>query len=87
MKYKSPTLEEITTDNLVEHDRLLAQAPGSGAGNESEICPNCKGVGKVEKTNGWMLFMGKCKTCDGTGCVKEAKPQPNNRIDPTDCTK
>ena len=68
--------------NQQNRQASLAPARGSAAGVESEICPNCKGVGKVEKTNGWLLFMGKCRTCDGTGRVKEAKPQPNSKGEP-----
>jgi DnaJ-class molecular chaperone len=41
---------------------------------ESEVCGDCEGKGVVLKTNGWMLFDGKCKRCSGTGRIQTTKP-------------
>jgi DnaJ-class molecular chaperone len=46
----------------------------SVAGVESEVCGDCEGKGVVLKTNGWMLFDGKCKRCSGTGRIESTKP-------------
>lgn len=48
--------------------------PCSVAGVESEVCGDCEGKGVVLKTNGWMLFDGKCKRCSGTGRIEPTKP-------------
>lgn len=32
-----------------------------------ETCNECNSKGTVLKTNGWLLFDGKCKHCNGTG--------------------
>jgi len=65
------------------------QQPCCAAGNESETCPKCWGDGYVWKSD-YIVGMfhaadyspyEQCATCGGTGRVKKAKPQHNEKAD------
>lgn len=58
----------------IKAQHSFAEARGSVARVESEVCGDCEGSGVVLKTNGWMLFDGKCKRCSGTGRIEPTKP-------------
>jgi hypothetical protein len=52
----------------------------SDAGNESEVCPECRGL--CGKANAEVTVFYPCQRCDGNGSVNKAKPQPNSIIEP-----
>lgn len=52
-------------------------ARGSAAGVESEVCATCRGR-KLIIPMGYQGEPTDCPTCDGTGRVEKAKPQPND---------
>ena len=71
-----------TTLAELEAKYPLAAARGSDAGVESETtttCETCGGYGWHPNFDGHGTEIGtpQCETCDGTGRVEKAKPQPN----------
>ena len=83
-----PTCPQCQWGTKTNEQSSLASATGSAAGVESEKCPKCWGQGNVYKSD---YLLGKfypmdycpyevCKACNGSGLVKQAKPQPNEKL-------
>lgn len=41
-----------------------------------EICPECKGTGKVMHNDLWSWGWKPCQACNGSGYIEYATPQP-----------
>ena len=76
----------MTEDEIDEAWKLgakAAQRPGSAAVIESETqpCERCGGEGYFY-AHSKAHFAVNCENCGGTGRVKKAKPQPNDKVQP-----
>jgi molecular chaperone DnaJ len=60
----------------IEHTKSCSDCTGSGSKKESdtEICPECKGEGKIQtRMMGIFATVAECPTCEGSGKVPKEK--------------
>jgi len=80
------TPDKSTPDPIFEITGVFADAAGSPAEAESEVCSFCNGLGSITynpnlNPNAFpATASAKCTHCGGTGSVEKAKPQPNEKL-------